>query len=53
MNIIVMSIIICLVAALLIYAVDTLEMDPRLAQICKGLIILLAVVMILDRSGIV
>ena len=53
MGILITLVVIIIVVALAIYAVDIAPLDPRLAQIAKLLIILFAVVYLLRTAGLV
>lgn len=52
MSILIFAIIVLIVAALVIYLVDTLGLDVRLGQLIKVLVILVAILLIINRSGL-
>lgn len=52
MDILILILIVVIVAALLIYAVDVIGMGGRLAQLIKALIVVIAAVVIITRSGL-
>ncbi len=52
MDILILALIVLIVAAILIYAVDLIGMGGRLAQIVKALIVVIAALVIITRSGL-
>lgn len=53
MAILVFALILLLIIGLCIYAIDLLPMDPRLRVAAKILLIVIAIILLLNRSGLV
>ena len=53
MSILILLLIVLVIAAVAIYAVDLAGLDPRLAQLNKLIIIVIALVYLLTRSGLI
>ena len=52
MSILILALVVIIVAALLIYAVDMIGLDARLSQLLKVLIVVVAALVIITRSGL-
>ena len=52
MNLLIFAIIVLIVLALLIWAVDMIPMDNRLSLAVKVLLVLVAVLVIVNRAGL-
>ena len=52
MGILILALIVIIVAALLIYAVDMIGLDGRLSQLLKLLVVVVAALVIITRSGL-
>lgn len=53
MAILIFALILILIVGLCIYGIDLIPMDPRLKIAAKVLIIAIAIILLLDRSGLV
>ena len=53
MTILIFALVLILIVALLVYAIDIIPVDARLATLAKVIVILIAVILLLQRAGLV